>query len=177
MPRFAGDQYRALAFLKGRRDGHTEAMTVAHGFPLASLKDLIRAGLVTAKTESAGRKTPIRIVMFRHKIAHIAYPYLVFKTADKLIVPRPHRRVVWTVDIYARSKAIRLIDYPTPRTLLRTKTPWPVCYTSRIFVSLTALRTDIISSIYGPSGYLTHLRSDPVARQRFARCMNVYAPP
>ena len=29
------------------------------------VKDLIRAGLVTAKTESAGRKTPIRIVRLR----------------------------------------------------------------------------------------------------------------
>ena len=65
MSRFAGDQYRALTFLKGRRDGRTEAMMVAHGFSLASLKDLIRAGLVTTKTESAGRKTPIRIVRLR----------------------------------------------------------------------------------------------------------------
>jgi hypothetical protein len=35
---------------------------VAQGFSLASLKDLIRAGLVTTKTESVGRKTPVRIV-------------------------------------------------------------------------------------------------------------------
>ena len=65
MPRFAVDQYRALTFLKRRPDGRAETMMVAQGFSLALLKDLIRAGLVTAKTESAGRKTPIRIVRLR----------------------------------------------------------------------------------------------------------------
>jgi hypothetical protein len=63
---FAGDEYRrALTFLKGRPHGRTETMMVAHGFSVASLKDLIRAGLVTAKTESAGHKTPITIVRLR----------------------------------------------------------------------------------------------------------------
>ena len=38
---------------------------MAQGFSLALLKDLIRAGLVTAKTESAGHKTPITIVRLR----------------------------------------------------------------------------------------------------------------
>jgi hypothetical protein len=36
--------------------------------------------------------------MFRHKIAHIAYPYLVFDTAKELKQLRlPHRRIVWSV--------------------------------------------------------------------------------
>lgn len=118
----------------------------------------------------------ILYMMFRHKIAHIAYPYLVFDTSTKKI-PGPHRRIVWTVGIYAGRKPIELIDYPTSRTILRTKTAWPVPYTSRIKVSLTALRTDIIKSIYGPSGYLQHFKSDSVARERFARCMKLYASP
>jgi hypothetical protein len=117
----------------------------------------------------------ILYLMFRHKIAHIAYPYLVFKTADKNLLP--HRRVVWTVGIYAGKKPIELIDYPSARTLLKTKTPWPVPYKSRIRVSLTALRRDIVNSIYGPTGYFQHLKSEPAARQRFARCLEVYAPP
>jgi hypothetical protein len=65
MPRFTIDQHRLLAFLKGRPTGRTEAMTVAHGFSLASLTDLLRAGLVTATTERAGRKTGIEIVRLR----------------------------------------------------------------------------------------------------------------
>jgi hypothetical protein len=113
--------------------------------------------------------------MFRHKIAHIAYPYLVFDTAKKL--PPPPRRIVWTVGIYVGKKPIELIEYATPRTILRTKTAWPVPYTSRMKVSLTAFRNDIINSIYGPSGYLQHLQSDPTARKHFAQCMKEYAPP
>jgi hypothetical protein len=67
--------------------------------------------------------------------------------------------------------------HPSVRTLLKTETPWPVPYKSRIKVSLTALRRDIVNSIYGPTGYFQHLKSDPAARQRFARCLEVYAPP
>jgi hypothetical protein len=115
-------------------------------------------------------------VMFRHKIAHLAYPYLVFDTASKKLPP-PNRRITWTVGIYRRKKPIDLIDYPTTKTISRTKTAWAVTYTSRIKISLTALRIDIINSIYGPSGYLQHLRSDKTARNHFARCMLEYAPP
>ena len=118
----------------------------------------------------------ILYVMFRHKIAHIGYPYLVFDTVSKNL-PLPNRRIVWTVGIYAKEKPITLIDYPTPRTILKTRTAWPVPYTSRIKVSLSALRADIINSIYGPSGYLQHLKSDRAARSNFTRCMVAYAPP
>lgn len=118
----------------------------------------------------------ILYLMFRHKIAHIAYPYLVFDTAAKRLPP-PHRRIVWTVGIYSRKKPIELIDYPASRTNLRTKTAWPVPYTSRMKVSLTALRNDVIGSIYGPTGYLQHLQSNPRARNHFAQCMKTYAPP
>lgn len=115
--------------------------------------------------------------MFRHKIAHIAYPYLVFDTGTKSKLPGPHRRIVWTVGVYARKRPIELIDYPVPRTKLKTRTPWSVSYTSRIKVSIAALRTDIVKSIYGPSGYLQALKSDRVMREHFAQCMKVYAPP
>ncbi len=91
-------------------------------------------------------------MMFRHKIAHIAYPYLVFDTTSKGL-SLPHRRIVWTVGIYKREKPITLIDYPDLKAILKTKTPWPVPHTSRMKVSLTELRNDIISSINGPAGY------------------------
>jgi hypothetical protein len=112
--------------------------------------------------------------MFRHKIAHIAYPYLVFHTTK---LPPPHRRIVWSVGIYKGKKPIELIDHSTHRTLKRANVPWSVPYNCRIKVSLTAFRNDIISSIYGNTGYLQHLQNDPTARQNFAHCMTQYAPP
>jgi hypothetical protein len=67
--------------------------------------------------------------------------------------------------------------HPTSRTLVKSLTPWPVSYDARMVVSLTTLRTDIVGSIYGPSGYLSHLRADGNARCRFARCIKEYASP
>jgi hypothetical protein len=119
----------------------------------------------------------ILYIMFRHKIAHIAYPYLVFDTSTSAQLSPPHRRIAWTVGIYTDKKPIELIDYPTTRTILKTKTAWPVPYNARIKVSLTAFRRDIVNSIYGSSGYLSHLRSDRKARENFAACMKEYAPP
>jgi hypothetical protein len=54
--------------------------------------------------------------MFRHKIAHIAYPYLVFDTASKKLPP-PRRRVTWTVGIYANKNPIELNDNPARKQL------------------------------------------------------------
>ena len=119
----------------------------------------------------------ILYLMFRHKIAHLAYPYLVFDTATKPKLGPPRRRITWTVGIYRGKKPLKLIVYPTSQTLVRSVTPWPVSYDARMVVSLTTLRTDIIESIYGPSGYLSHLRADANARGRFARCIKEYAPP
>jgi hypothetical protein len=120
----------------------------------------------------------ILYVMFRHKIAHLAYPYLVFDTATK---PKdlgpPQRRITWKVGIYRGKKPLELIVHPTSRTLVKSITPWPVSYDARMVISLTTLRTDIVGSIYGPSGYLSHLRADGNARGRFARCIKEYAPP
>jgi hypothetical protein len=119
----------------------------------------------------------ILYVMFRHKIAHLAYPYLVFDTATKSKDLGPQRRrITWIVGIYRGKKPLELLDHP-PRTLVKSVTPWAVSYNARMVVSLTTLRTDIIGSIYGPSGYLTHLRADADARRRFARCIKEYAPP
>jgi hypothetical protein len=40
--------------------------------------------------------------MFRHKIAHNAYPYPIFDTRTKNALQPPHRRIVWTVGVYSR---------------------------------------------------------------------------
>jgi hypothetical protein len=66
---------------------------------------------------------------FRHKIAHLSDLYPVFDTATK---PKrfaaPHRRITWTVYASKRAAAIKLIPYPKPVLLKKTKTPWSVSY-------------------------------------------------
>ena len=158
-----------LDFLSGLNAGKLEG----HG--LTELKAYIHKFF---RRKSDYAHADILYVMFRHKIAHLAYPYLVFDTATK---PRdlgpPQRRITWTVGIYRGKKPLELIVLPTSRTLVRSITPWPVSYDARMVVSLTTLRTHIVGSIYGPSGYLSHLRTDGNARGRFARCIKEYAPP
>jgi hypothetical protein len=51
MPTPKRQRRRALELLDASRDGCTEAILLAHGFPINVLADLIRAGLATATTE------------------------------------------------------------------------------------------------------------------------------
>lgn len=117
-------------------------------------------------------------VMFRHKIAHLAYPYIVFDTSTRsdIFQSQKHRRVTWTVYASRRAQAIELFDYPTDQTFLRTKTPWDVPYNSRIRVSVRNFQIDIVKSIYGSAGYLSNLKSCAVTREHFANCMKTYFP-
>jgi hypothetical protein len=49
---------RALELLATSRDGCTEAIMIAHGFTVAQVVEIVRAGLATAKAErvvAAGR--------------------------------------------------------------------------------------------------------------------------
>jgi hypothetical protein len=114
--------------------------------------------------------------MFRHKIAHIRQPYLVFDTAKKSKLKPPRRRITWTVGIFAKKKAIELIDHEE-RKLIKSLTPWEVTYDARMKVSLTALRDDAIQSIRGPRGYFDFVCNDTEAQERFANCIKEYAPP
>jgi hypothetical protein len=45
------DRRRALELLAGSRDGCTEAIMLAHGFTVAQMVELVRAGLATANSE------------------------------------------------------------------------------------------------------------------------------
>jgi hypothetical protein len=158
-----------LDFLSGLNSGKLDG----HGLP--ELKAYIHKFFLR---KSDYVHADILYVMFRHKIAHLAYPYLVFDAETK---PRdlgpPRRRITWTVGIYRGKKPLELIVYPTSRTLVKSVTPWPVLYDARMVVSLTTLRRDIVGSIYGPSGYLSYLRADGNARGHFARCIKEHAPP
>ena len=115
--------------------------------------------------------------MFRHKIAHIAYPYPVFDTTTKpkIFGGQKQRRVTWMVCARRRDpRPIQLIDYASAQAPIKTKVPWPVPYDSRIIVSIRRLKNDITKSI---REYLHCLKSEPIRRMNFAKCMKVYFPP
>jgi hypothetical protein len=116
--------------------------------------------------------------MFRHKIAHIAYPYPVFDTTTKpklffLEAKSSDGSRGWYVQGDA-TRPIQLIDYASAQAPIKTKVPWPVPYDSRIIVSVRRLKNDITKSI---REYLHCLKSEPIRRMNFAKCMKVYFPP
>jgi len=126
---------------------------------------------------SDNRRLEILYECLRHKVAHLAYPYAVFDTdraTSKTFRGQPRRRVTWSVHETEQRPAIAIMDYPTPRRLVQTRTPWPVSYDCRIEVSVANLAKDIVGSI---DRYLQHLQSDRVAREHFAKCMKDYFPP
>jgi hypothetical protein len=116
---------------------------------------------------------------FRHKLAHLAYPYIVFDTATRprRFVGQQPRRITWTVNANDRTLPIEVVDFPTPQSFSRTATPWPVSYNCRVKISVRRLQIDVVKSIYGRSGYLHNLQFDRKAREHFARCMVLYFPP
>jgi hypothetical protein len=77
-----------LDFLSGLNAGKLHG----HG-----IKDLL---IYRNKFMDANRYQHIDLmyIMLRHKIAHLAYPYIVFDTATSTKYPlNPHRRVTWKV--------------------------------------------------------------------------------
>jgi hypothetical protein len=125
---------------------------------------------------------PLRLeilyLAFRHKLAHLSFPYVVFDTTSKKeFSGHKQRRVTWTVHASKRTPPIELVDFQTPKVLQKTLRPWSVSYNCRVIISVRTLQIDIIKSIYGPTGYICRLQSEPVARERFARCMKVLFPP
>ena len=144
------------------------------------LKELKRyAGkFMKAEYTSEPHRLDILYEALRHKIAHLAYPYPVFDTVTRQAFQgQPRRRITWTVYASKRRPAIALNDFTKPKLLLKTPTPWPVSYNCRIKVSIRSFQGDVVRSIYGPSGYLQHLKTDQAARARFAKCMIEYFPP
>jgi hypothetical protein len=137
------------------------------------------AKFMKAEYTSDPRRLDILFEFLRHKIAHLAYPYPVFDTDTKqrTFKGQPRRRVTWTINASKRRPAIEVIDFQTWKFLKKTPTPWPVSYNCRIKISVRNFRFDVVRSIYGPSGYLRHLKSDQAARECFAKCMVEYFPP
>ncbi len=111
---------------------------------------------------------------FRHKIAHLAYPYPVSDTVTKAVFQdQPRRRITWTVYATKRRPAIELEDLPQSRLLRTTLRPWPMSYNCRARVSIRSLQIDITES---SSKYLRHLQKDQAAQEHFAACMREYYP-
>jgi hypothetical protein len=125
---------------------------------------------------------PLRLeilyLAFRHKIAHLSFPYVVFDTATKRkeYTGQKQRRVTWTVYPSKRTIPIELDDLTTPKYLTKSVTPWDMSYDCRALISVRKIQIDIIRSIYGPKGYLGYIQSDLIGRESFAKCMKVLFP-
>jgi hypothetical protein len=131
-----------------------------------------------AKFMGATNYDPLRLkilyLAFRHKIAHLSTPYVVFDTATrKEFLGEKPRRITWTVYASKRRIPIELDDRPTPQFLKKSVRPWPVSYNCRVRISVRKFQIDIIKSINGPRGYLNYLEANLTGRERFAKCMKV----
>jgi hypothetical protein len=146
----------------GKLDGHG----------LKELKDYVSKFMDTA-TYDADR-LDILYECFRHKVAHLAQPYVVFDThSKKRFRIQPKRLIAWTVLASRRRPAIEIVPIKLVKQISKAVTPWPVSYDHRVFISVRTLATDIIASI---PRYLNHLRTDRAARDRFKNCMKHFFP-
>ena len=112
---------------------------------------------------------------FRHKVAHLAQPYVVFDTHSKpkTFHGQPRRLIAWTVYARGRRPSIEIVPQKPARQILRAITPWPVHYDHRVFVSVRSLASDIEKSV---KKYLRCLAADATARDHFRKCMAGYFP-
>jgi hypothetical protein len=85
---------------------------------------------------------------FRHKVAHLSQPYVVFDTHSKSkFRNKPRRLITWTVLASRRKPAIEIVPITPAKQVLKSVTPWPVQYDHRVFVSVRSLASDIVGSI------------------------------
>jgi len=115
---------------------------------------------------------------FRHKVAHLAHPYVVFDanaTAKKKNNPfagQPRRLITWTVHAKGPRPPIQIVRVARTQ-IKKAPTPWDVFYDHEVTVSVSGLASDIVKSI---PKYLRHLKTDSDARRRFRECMPSYFP-
>lgn len=115
---------------------------------------------------------------FRHKVAHLNHPYMVFDTQTKprAFLGQPRRRITWIVYASRRSVPIELIKLSSAQNLDKSQAPWPVTYDHIVKISVRSIATDILRSLKGQNGYLAYLKSDKAARSNFEKCMNDFYP-
>lgn len=117
---------------------------------------------------------------FRHKLAHLGHPYVVFDTStmsDRTLnqFRVPQMRLAWMV-CKRRKRYMPIEIRPQTGYLRKTLTPWKVGYDHRVFISIEHIRLDAIKSVIKPGGYLARLKGNQVAKAHFTRCMKEYYP-
>jgi hypothetical protein len=112
---------------------------------------------------------------FRHKVAHLALPYVVFDTASKskTFHRRPRRLITWIVTAGRGRPPIQIAKVNPAKQIQSAVTPWAVYYDHIVTVYLCNLAYDIKSSV---AKYLRHLEADSAARDNFEKCMSDYFP-
>jgi hypothetical protein len=146
----------------GKLDGHG----------LEELKNYVSQFMNAADYDSD--RMDVLYECFRHKVAHLAQPYVVFDTHSKPKFRGQQRRLIaWTVLASRRKPPIEIVPVNPPKQILKAVTPRPVFYDHRVFVSVRSLASDIVKST---PEYLEHLRTDNAARRRFSDCMTIYFP-
>lgn len=110
--------------------------------------------------------------MFRHKIAHLAYPNLV----TILIENGRQRRITWDVHANEPKPPIATNDEDTPKYLTGVVVPpwWKVPYDCVVIIGLRAFYNDIKQSV---ATYLNELKSDPEMQVNFVKCIKDICPP
>jgi hypothetical protein len=142
---------------------------------LANLKNYAVRFMDTTKYDPV--RLEILYFLFRHKLAHLSFPHSVFDTASRSqLRHQKHRRITWSVYSGKRRLPIELDDHAV-KHLKKALRPWPISYDCRALISVRSLQTDIVKSIYGPSGYLACLKAELIAREHFAKCMRAMFPP
>ena len=146
----------------GKLDGHG----------LAELKTY--ASKFMSAADYTSDRLDILYECFRHKVAHLAQPYVVFDTHSKAKFKSQGRRLIaWTVLASRRKPSIKITTVNPAKEIIKAVTPWSVRYDHRVFVSIRRFASDIEQSI---PKYLRHLKSEKAARDQFKRCMAIYFP-
>jgi hypothetical protein len=111
---------------------------------------------------------------FRHKVAHLALPYVVFDTSkSKTLHRQPRRLITWIVTAGRGRPPIQIAEVNPAKQIQSAVTPWAVYYDHIVTVYLCNLAHDIKSSV---ARYLRHLEADNAARDNFKKCMSVCFP-
>jgi hypothetical protein len=113
--------------------------------------------------------------MFRHKLAHLAYPHGVLEFSEK---GRP-RRIIWEVFANEPKPPIKIDYFDSPKYLndpvvLPWMPPWRVRYDCKVTIGLRAFHDDIVRSV---ANYLDALKSNRTMQDNFGKSLREIFPP
>jgi DNA-binding MarR family transcriptional regulator len=61
VPSLSRNHFRALTVLARSEEGTTEALMLAHGFPIRLISELVDAGLATTERRQEGKRNVVRL--------------------------------------------------------------------------------------------------------------------